>query len=151
MKINFHEAHKRMWKWIAKEIYECSQYYNTEEDGLFTFMKNSWPEWTHNGGNIPSLKESRFACEAAFRRMPMSVPIVWERDYGAISTDPIPTIHYQQCDSCPLNWPRDKNCSKKYNFFNIVETTKWGDVELIVKAATLIANLEWNGEKIYDI
>lgn len=100
-----------------------------------------WPEWEHNGGNIPKAVNECFACEIAGIR--------FHKKYKQIKTydDYNNSKISFRCEDCPLKWPNNKICFDADNIFKIIESSKDHDALLMLKAAIIIANLKRNGKK----
>lgn len=91
--------------------------------------KHSWPEWKCNGGNISEVVEHCFACEVGYKNS---------------GTTRFPW----RCYKCPMSWGKFKYCHSPGYF------SRWEDAEAdyaITKNAKIIANLPWNGRKVFEI
>ena len=69
-----HTAHKALWNWLSKP-----------ENAMK--IKEDWPEWKFNGGNVGVVFNLCFACE-----------------YAQELSD------YNACRHCPLIWPNNNPC-----------------------------------------
>ena len=65
-KVFFHTAHKALWNWLSKHP---------------EMVKEDWPGWESNGGNVTCTINQCFACE-------------YDKD----------------CVGCPLYWPNSIFC-----------------------------------------
>jgi hypothetical protein len=77
------ELHRRLWNWLAdnpnKAVFNGKEFYAND-------TKQKWPEWQHNGGNIPSVDHYCFACEECHFHC-SRCPITWNGKEDAIYTD----------------------------------------------------------------
>ena len=89
--------------------------------------KYDWPRWVNNWGNIPTVKSACFACEAT------------RRETGKVN-----------CSKCPFEWA-GAVCTSPGTLYN-----RWMQFHSCppaerTKFAFKIANLEWKGQKIFEI
>ena len=94
--------HQRLWNWLAANPHQ---------------RKVEWYEWEVNGGTLPMVLNSCFACD----------------------------VCYVKCDECPIEWPCGVGCKDPMSLFH--QWGRCEDHVQTSKLAKQIADMPWKFEK----